>query len=173
VYRRGSERGPVGWCGADWAGDRDDRKSTSGWVVQLAGGAVSWFSKRQPVVALSSAEPEYICACSCAQEIMFFRQALSGVGFKVGGKTTVWCDSQSAMEMTQNPTNGRANHIDIKFHYVKDCDCVSSGNIEFRFVGTSDQIADLMTKGFGRILTLKFADKIMGVTYYMVVTEVD
>ena len=165
VYRRGKERGLVGWCDADWAGDRDDRRSTSGWVVQLAGGAVSWFSKRQPVVALSSAESEYICACSCAQEIMFFRQALSGIGFNVGGRTTVWCDSQSAMAMTENPTNGRAKHIDIKFHYVKDC--VSSGNIKFKYVGTSDQIADLMTKGLGKILTLKFTDQIMGVGYYM------
>ena len=96
---------------------------------------------------------------------MFFRQALSGIGFNVGGRTTVWCDSQSAMAMTENPTNGRAKHIDIKFHYVKDC--VSSGNIKFKYVGTSDQIADLMTKGLGKILTLKFTDQIMGVGYYM------
>ena len=60
--------GLLGFCDADWAGCKDSRKSTSGWVLKLAGAAISWYSKRQSVVALSSAESEYIAACSCARQ---------------------------------------------------------------------------------------------------------
>ena len=75
VYSRDHPLGGLlGFCDADWAGCKDSRQSTSGWILKLAGAAISWFSKKQPVIATSSAESEYIAMASCAQETMFFRQ---------------------------------------------------------------------------------------------------
>ena len=95
-------------------------------------------------VALSTAESEYIAACSCAQEVMFFRQLASSIGIELSGPTTVFSDSQSALAMVVNPTNARSKAIDIKYHYVRGC--VKSMNIRFKFIPTLHQQADLLTK---------------------------
>ena len=156
--------GLLAFCDADWAGCRDTRKSTSGWAIKYAGAAISWISKRQPVVALSSAESEYICASSCAQEVMFFRQLASSIGIKLDGPTTVFSDSQSALAMIVNPTNARSKHIDIKYHFVRGC--VTSQNMRFKYVPTTEQQADLLTKSLPTVTNIKFVDLLFGIAHF-------
>ena len=101
----------VGFSDADWAGDVNDRKSTSGYLFQLCVGAISWRSKKQPCVALTTA----------VQEAMCLKHLL--VDFKVDTQTPmrVYEDNQAAINMTKNPTShGRAKHVDIKYHFVRD-----------------------------------------------------
>ena len=106
----------IGFSDADWAGDVNDRKSTSGYVFLLSGGAVSWSSKKQKCVALSTAEAEYIALSSASQESIWLRQLMTELGNRPETATFIFEDNKSAIAMTNNPTfHGRAKHIDIKF----------------------------------------------------------
>ena len=137
---------PYAYCDSDWAQCLDTRKSTSGYVIMLNGAAVSWISKRQPTVALSSAEAEYVTACFAAQEVQFIRQTLDELGLLTCKEpTTIFCDSQSAMHMIKNPTSGRAKHIDIKAHFVKESH--ERGYTRFEYIQTDSNAADVLTKG--------------------------
>lgn len=154
------------YCDSDWAGCPDTRRSTSGYVVMFAGAAVAWISKRQPTVALSSAEAEYVTACLAAQEVQWIRQLLAELEVPcLDGPTTVYSDSQSAMHMANNPTAGRAKHMDIKYHFVKDA--CENGVVAFKYCHTNEQAADLLTKALARPKLVKFRDMVTGQTIEM------
>lgn len=108
----------IDFSDADWTGDVNDRKSTSGYVFLLSGGAVSWSSKKQKCVALSTAEAEYIALCSASQESIWLRQLMTELGNRPETATLIFEDSKSAIAMTN--FHGRAKHIDIKFHFIRD-----------------------------------------------------
>lgn len=111
----------IGYTDADWAGDADDRKSTSGYIFLLSGGAVSWRSQKQKCVALSTAEAEYIAMASTAQESVWLRQLIAELTNILEAPTLIYEDNQSAIAMTKNPQfHGRAKHIDIKHHYIRE-----------------------------------------------------
>jgi hypothetical protein len=151
------------YCDSDWAGCPDTRRSTSGYVVMFGGAAVAWISKRQPTVALSSAEAEYVTACLAAQEIQWIRQLLSEISLPYKNEpTVVYSDSQSAMHMASNPTSGKAKHMDIKYHFTKEA--VERGVVSFKYVHTSEQAADGMTKGLAGPKTAEFRNMITGAT---------
>ena len=151
------------YCDSDWAGCPDTRRSTSGYAVMFGGATVSWISKRQPTVALSSAEAEYVTACLAAQEIQWIRQLLAEIGVPLERTgTTVYSDSQSAMHMANNPTSGRAKHIDIKYHFVKEAR--ERGVVNFKYVHTSEQAADLMTKALAKAKVVQFRNILNGQT---------
>ena len=129
----------------------------------FGGATVSWISKRQPTVALSSAEAEYVTACLAAQEIQWIRQLLAEIGVPLERTgTTVYSDSQSAMHMANNPTSGRAKHIDIKYHFVKEAR--ERGVVNFKYVHTSEQAADLMTKALAKAKVVQFRNILNGQT---------
>ena len=110
VYSKQSSKECVGYSDADWAGDLDDRKSTSGYLFQISGGAVTWKSKKQPCVALSTAEAEYMALSCAAQEAVWLRQFTAELGSPPKTATTIFEDNQSAICMTKNPQfHGRAN----------------------------------------------------------------
>jgi hypothetical protein len=113
-YRRGGEGSLVGFADSDYAGDVDDRKSTSGYVFMLGTGAVSWSSKKQPVVTLSTTEAEFIAAASCACQGVWLRRILEKLGHVQGISTTIYCDNSSAIKLSKNPVlHGRSKHIDV------------------------------------------------------------
>ena len=160
------------YCDSDWAGCPDTRRSTGGYVVMFAGAAVSWISKRQPTVALSSAEAEYVSACVAAQEVQWIRQMLAEIGVPMSTQPTViLSDSQSAMHMCNNPTAGRAKHVDIKYHFVKEAR--ERGVVSFQFVPTTEEAADAMTKALARPKFVTFRNIITGATEEMHVHAVD
>lgn len=138
-----------GFSDADWAGDVTDRKSTSGFVFQLVGGPISWGSKKQSSVSLSTSEAEYVALSLAIQEAKWVYRLLCEVLAATGAplpKLVVFEDNQSCIKMTKNPVNhGRAKHIDIKFHHIRDE--VKSGEVEVEYCPTAAMLADLLTKG--------------------------
>lgn len=108
------------WSDSDWASDEDSRKSTSGYVFTLAGGAISWQSRRQSTIALSSTEAEYIASASAAKEAMWIRQLMTDIGYHQWKELPLYCDNTSTIALTKNPRNhDRSKHIDIKYHYLE------------------------------------------------------
>ena len=136
----------LAYSDADWVGDVDDRKSTSGYMFQIAGGPVSWKSRKQDTVALSTAEAEYVALSSAAQECIWLQRLLCELGKPLGGPTVILEDNQSSIAMARNPQfHGRAKHIDIKHHFVRER--VSDGSIELKYCPTNEMVADILTKG--------------------------
>ena len=119
IFRRSESASIVGYSDADWAGDRQDRKSTSGYLFQIAGGPISWRSKKQDTVALSTAEAEYVALSFASQETIWLRRLTSELNSPPDGPTTILEDNQSAIAMARNPQfHGRAKHIDIRHHFI-------------------------------------------------------
>ncbi len=127
-------------------GDLDDRKSTSGYVFQIGGTAISWRSKKQACVALSTAEAEYIALASTAQESVWLQQLLADIKKEPPKKMVIFEDNQSAISIARNPQfHGRSKHIGIKYHYIREQ--VGNGKVELEYCRTNDMLADCMTKG--------------------------
>ena len=147
-YKRNSHDDLIGFCDADWAGDVGDRKSTSGYIFTLSGSPVSWRSKKQTCVALSTAEAEYIALAAAAQEDVWLQSLLQQLsGIKIS--TVMYDDSQSAIAIAKNPQwHGRTKHIDIKFHYIREQ--VNNGIVQLKFCPTDKMLADILTKGLSR-----------------------
>ncbi len=146
VYSKDKEQECQGYSDADWAGDLGDRKSTSGYIFKLSGGAISWRSKKQSCVALSTAEAEYIALASAAQESVWLQELLTSLKETKIKPTTIYEDNQSAICLAKNPQyHGRAKHIDIKYHFVRER--VAAGDIKLEFCKSQDMIADIFTKG--------------------------
>ena len=139
----------VGFSDADWAGDVSDRRSTSGYVFCMNGGVISWKSKKQDCVSLSTAEAEYVALSSAAQESVWLKKLITELGRPPSGPMTIYEDNQSAIAMCKNPQyHGRAKHIDIKHHFVREK--VANKNIALEYCSTSDMAADMFTKGLSR-----------------------
>jgi len=92
-----------GFTDADWAGDIETQKSTSGYIFTLTGGPVSWSSKAQTTPALSSMEAKYVSTTHAAQEAIYLCTLLSDIGFPPSSPTKLWCDNQSAISLTKSP----------------------------------------------------------------------
>ena len=134
----------VGYCDADYAGSLVDRKSTSGTCQFLGRSLVSWFSKKQSSIALSTTEAEYIAAGCCCAQILWMRQTLADYGLTFP-PTTIWCDSSSAIDLSKNPVlHNRTKHIDVRHHFLRDH--VDKKDISFEYVVTTRQLADIFTK---------------------------
>ena len=144
-YKKGESIIIVSYIDSDFAGDIDDRKSTSRFVFLLGSGAVSWSSKKQPVVILSTTKVEYIAVASYACQSIWIKRIMKTLGFKNQNKILVLCDSNSAIQLSKNPVfHGRSKHIDIRFHFLSDL--VKDRSIELSHCNTQNQIADIMTK---------------------------
>jgi len=134
-----------GLCDADWAGDKQDRKSTSGYTFFIGGNPVSSSSRKQQTVSLSSGEAEYIALSAATQEAMWIRSMLTELGFKPKEASKIWLDNQSALAVAKNPElHSRTKHIDIRHHFIRDC--VENDVIEVHYCPTKQMIADILTK---------------------------
>jgi hypothetical protein len=151
----------VGYCDADWANDRDTRRSTTGYVIMVAGATISWASKLQPTVALSTSEAEYMAACAAAQEAIYQRQLLKDLGFDQDEATVIYEDNTGAIGLSENPAlHSRSKHIDIKYHFVRER--VSNGEIKLVHVASEEQLADLLTKPLSKQKVEYLRGKLMG-----------
>ncbi|GJZ54728.1 retrovirus-related pol polyprotein from transposon TNT 1-94 [Tanacetum coccineum] len=133
---------------ADHAGCQDTRRSTSGCMQLLGDRLVSWSSKRQKSIAISSTEAEYIAMSGCCAQILWMRSQLTdyGLGFN---KIPMYCDNKSAIALCcNNVQHSRSKHIDIRFHFIKEQ--VENGVVELYFVNTEYQLADIFTKALCR-----------------------
>jgi phosphoribosyl-AMP cyclohydrolase len=109
-----------GFVDAHWARDLDRRRSTRGYVFNLFGGAISWMSKRQAVVALSTTESEYMAATHASKEAVWLQRLCSGIGL-VQQAVRIECDSQSAIFLVKNLAYcSKTKHIDVQYHFARD-----------------------------------------------------
>lgn len=139
------------FCDADWANDTSDRKSISGYVTIVAGGAVSWSSKKQQTVALSTAEAEYVAATHIAKQVLWHRTLFDELDFSHPSTSTIFTDNQAAISISHHPEfHSRTKHIDIAHHFLRDL--ITQGEINTVYVNTRDNLADLFTKGLSRDL---------------------
>ncbi len=144
-YTKGESDELVGYSDADWAGDLNDRHSMTGNLFMMTGGVLTWLSKKQPVVTLSTAEAEYVAVSSATQEAVWLRRLLSTIGAKFPGATVIFEDNQGAIAMSKNPvSHARMKHIDIKFHYIREA--VENGSVQLKYCCTEEMLADLLTK---------------------------
>ncbi|XP_070492249.1 uncharacterized protein [Chironomus tepperi] len=141
---------------ASWAEDSVDRKSTSGFICRINGGTVSWSSRKQDIVALSSMEAEYIALSESCKEAKWIKMLThSFYEFVVPDKVILYTDSQSSMKLISNQKfSNRSKHIDTKYHYVKQL--VDLEEIDLKYCSTEINIADMMTKPLGSIKLKKF-----------------
>ena len=143
-YPKGSSFFLNGYTDADWAGDKDDRKSTSGACQFLGRSLVCWSSKKQNCISLSTAEAEYVAAASGCTQLLWMRQTLKEYGVTCD-KVPLLCDNESAIKIAYNPVqHSRTKHIEIRNHFIRDH--VARGDIELCYVPTKDQLADIFTK---------------------------
>jgi hypothetical protein len=134
-----------GFCDSDWGADIDDRRSMTGYVFMLGGGAVSWQSKKQPTVALSSVEAEYMAATQATREAMWWRTLLHELGIQSYPTTVIHSDSQGSIALSKNPEHhARSKHIDIRHHFVREQ--VAAGTVALQYVPTEEMLADVLTK---------------------------
>jgi hypothetical protein len=151
----------MGYCDSDWGGDEDTSRSTTGYIFIFGGGPVSWNSRLQPTVALSSSEAEYMALCAAVQEAVHLRQLLNDLGFGQIGPTTIREDNQSCIAMARNPVkHGRTKHIDIKYHFVREK--VADDTIRLEYIPTGSQVADMLTKGIPRTQLSIIRNLVMG-----------
>ena len=143
-YPKGATFDLLGYSDSDWAGDKVDRKSTSGACQLLGRSLVSWASKKQNSISLSTAEAEYIAAASCCAQLLWMKQTLRDYRV-VHTKVPLLCDNESAIKIANNPVqHSRTKHIDIRHHFIRDH--VARGDIEIAHVSTNHQLADIFTK---------------------------
>ncbi len=150
----------VGFSDSDWGGDIQGRRSTSGAVCFVAGSPVSWSSRKQSVVALSTMEAEYIALASVSREMMSLRALLLEIGVKIDN-ALVYCDNTPALFLATNPVvTPRSKHIDIRFHFIRDL--CERNLLTLKWIPSSAQVADILTKYLSRELFVRCREKLVG-----------
>lgn len=130
---------------SDWGSDVDTRRSCAGHVITMAGGAVSWSSKRQATVALSSTEAEYMATSSAVCDLIWLKQLANELDQSMEKCVTVFCDNESAIKLAKlDAFRPRTKHIDIRFHHLREK--IESGVIDIKYISTDDNTADMLTK---------------------------
>jgi hypothetical protein len=137
---------PELYVDADYAADPDSRRSITGYIFMLAGGPISWQSRQQASVALSTMEAEYMAACAATQEAIWLRLLLKDLHILDGDQPMVIREDNTAcMAYAKNNMDyKKSKHIDVKYHFVRER--VASGEIVLEYVKSADQLADILTK---------------------------
>jgi transposase InsO family protein len=135
----------LAYSDADWAGDRDDRRSVSGTILLMCGAPVVWRASFQKTVALSSTEAEYMALSDCIKECVWMRLLLKGLDQEQSGPTVVYEDNQGTMALAKNVGyQARTKHIDIRYHFIREK--LVSRAVELVYVESKNQAADFLTK---------------------------
>ncbi|CAI8603983.1 unnamed protein product [Vicia faba] len=161
---KGKECKLVGYTNSSWCSDAEYRKLTAGYVFMLCGAPIVWSSRKEPVVALSSCEAEYIVASLCAYQVTWMVNLVEEITGKDHGVITMKIDNMSAINLEKNPiAHGRSKHIKMRFHYLREQ--IPDGKMNLEHCRTENQITDIMTKGvqvevFRRLKTMMNIDSL-------------
>jgi hypothetical protein len=144
---------PWGWVDSDWAGDTDTRRSHAAYIIMMNGGPISWKSRRQDSVALSTSEAEYMAASEVGKEILYLRAILRDVGYAQTAPTNIYEDNLACIAMSTNPVRRKSSrHIDIRVHFCREL--YAAGVMKLIPLRTHLMVADALTKSLpGPVLT--------------------
>ena len=165
TFKKSESLNLFGFCDADWA-NCSDRRSITGYVFSLShdGPLISWKSRKQQTVALSTCEAEYMALASAVQETKFLLKLLKSiVGCELSDSVTLYCDNQSALALAKNPVqHQRSKDIDVKYHFIRGE--VQKGYVQLIYVPSEKNMADIFTKGMTNVKLKSFSDSLMGIT---------
>ena len=154
----------IGYSDADWASSTDDRRSTTGYCFSLTktGPLISWKSRKQRTVALSSCEAEYMALSATVQESLYLIQLLKDISCEYQfGPPVIFGDNQGAIALSKNPVNRqRSKHIDVRYHFIRDE--INNGKVIVQYCPTADMVADIMTKPVTKAKLENFRDFLFG-----------
>lgn len=144
VYRKSND--PLkGYCDADWAGDVDNRKSTTGYIFIMQNAPISWCTRKQPTVALSTTEAEFMAMVSAIQESIWLKNLEYELFPTSPKEIDIYCDNKGAILLANNNTySPRTKHMDIKGKFIREK--LDSGNINIKYISTDSMFADSLTK---------------------------
>lgn len=158
-FRKTTYRGINLFTDADWAGSVEDRRSTSGYCSFVWGNLVTWRSKKQSVVARSSAEAELRSLALGICEGLWLNLLLEELGLKIEVSVSTYCDNKAAISMSQNPVHhDRVKHVEIDRHFIKEK--VDNGILKVQYISTTEQTADILTKPLFKPIFEKFIGKL-------------
>eukprot|EP00253_Pinus_taeda_P029235 PITA_29235 len=144
----------------DWGGSIDDRKSTYGNCFSFSSGLITWNSKKQSIVALSSIEVEYVAVTSTGTQTLWLRDILEEIGEKQIQPTMIYCDNVSAIKLAKNPVHhSRTKHFDMKYHFIRDL--VQKKDIDLKHINTQHHLSDIFTKAVAKTQFLALRGKIV------------
>ena len=148
-YTQSDDNHLSGYTDSDFAGSLDDKKSTSRHVFHLGTNLISWASKKQPIVSISSTEAEYVAATSASCQAMWLRRILKDISHIEKDQTPIFCDKTSTIALSKNHVfHKKIIHIDTCFHFIRKL--VNNGDIALQFCGSRDHLADIFTKPLGK-----------------------
>jgi len=158
-YHKASPATLLAYSDADWASSKDDRRSTSGFVITFGSSPISWGTKKQTTVARSSTEAEYRAIATATTELVWLRSLLRELNIPILCPPVLYCDNIGATYMTVNPVfHARTKHVEIDFHFVRDE--VASGRLHVRYLPSVNQVTDLLTKLASTDRLLRFKTKL-------------
>ena len=141
----------IGYSDVDWGSDLDEHKSTSGYAFLLNNDAITWSSKKQPYIALSTMEAEYVACSTAVSKAVWLRRFFQNLEVikDASDSITVHCNSMVALAYAKDSKyHGRTKHIDIRYHYIRDM--VAHNGVVLKYISISLIIADPLTKPVGR-----------------------
>jgi hypothetical protein len=143
VYGKNRD-GFYAYADSDWAADSISRRSTTGHLLFLGGAAISWVSRAQKTIALSSTEAEYMSLSDASRQLLWVHSLMNEIGIPI--TTIPLCgDNQGAIFIASNPiTEKRTKHMDIRYHFIREV--VDSGKVKLLFVSSEENPADMLTK---------------------------
>ncbi|KAJ9556676.1 hypothetical protein OSB04_011290, partial [Centaurea solstitialis] len=145
VFKRNGHLNVEAFTDADWASNPNGRRSTSGFFTLLGGNLVTWRSKKQKVVSLSSAESEFRGIVKGVTEILWLKKLMKEIGFPIRLPTRLFCDNEAAISISENPVqHDRTKHVEVDRHFIKEK--IEDGTVELPYVKSEEQLADILTK---------------------------
>lgn len=132
------------YADADWTSDKD-RKSTTGYLLQVYGATVCWVTKKQPTIALSSTEAEYVALAGAAAEVLWLKGLLGDFGINCDDPIVTYEDNQSCIHLLSKWEHRRLKHIDVKYNFIRDL--YYDKVLDVVYIPTTSQIVDILTKG--------------------------
>lgn len=149
TYRRRDVAALYGYVDADWANCPNDRKSTTGYLLNVFGNTIIWSSKKQSLVTLSTTEAEFVAATSAAKEVLWLQKLLSDLRIEFDRPTVLYEDNYGCLQVSKTMETKRSKHFDIRYHFLKDL--VQEKKIKLVYVDSKRQVADGLTKALPKM----------------------